>query len=204
MHHLLLSNASGTLPEAFDRLNLSDPEQIIEYEQAFYKGMIKVEDNPLVHQLLYWSPPNQRLATRIPYVQQTIYLQRTVQGVIDTGMAINTTLQQFQAATLDFPTPETTEGICELLTFFSVLNRHSSVKIKFWLRCCRELYKLGFHTAYGTCAPYSLLIFCRMGATVLATTEINHEQRYFVQFSVKEIALKGRQVAGRPEIVCLD
>jgi hypothetical protein len=204
MTQAIFSAEPGILPEAFTRLDSRDPEQIVEYERAFFKGIHKVEDNPLIRQLLCWNIPAERISCRVPYTDQAIYVQRTMQGMIDTGIAINTTLRQFQAAAFGFPLPAQTEGICELLAFFSVMNRHSSVKIKFWLRCCRELSKLGFHTAYATCSPHHLLMFCRMGATVLSTAEIKHEYRYFLRFSVRDIAMYGRQVAGIPEIVCLN
>jgi hypothetical protein len=168
----------------FGQIDLSDQQQLINYERAFYNSFVKVESNRLVRQLWLWDRQAKRLATCIPYGDQIIYALWTAQGDIDTGFAVNTTLKAFQSVAYGFPPPVDPAGSCEILTFFSVTDRRAAVKIKFWQQCSQELARLGFHTAYATCAPHPLKTFCRVGGQVLAEADIQKERRFFLKFSL--------------------
>jgi hypothetical protein len=187
---------NNTARLSFGQLDPSDQHQLVDYERAFYSSFVKVESNRLVRKLWQWNSSDQRLATRIPYTDQIMYVLRTEQGKIDTGLGVNIALKEFQSSTFDFPPPATAIGSCEILTFFSAVDRQAAVKIKFWKRCCWELLHLGFHTAYATCAPHPLATFRRMGGKILAEATIQNERRFFLEFALKEIGQRAELVSG--------
>jgi hypothetical protein len=167
-------------------IELLDPDNAVsraEYERAFHAAFQRVPGNRLVRSLWLWDDDSGRLATRVPYADQLIYLMR-LRGDIDGALAINVRLAQFQSASYGFAAPPDPAGTCEFLTFFSVSDRRFSTKLRFLRGCFADLHAHGFHTGYTTVGPRIYKIYLRFGVTLLGQAEISGEQRFFLSLDL--------------------
>src|SRR4051794_40778138 len=105
-------------------IELLDPDDCTArgaYERAFHAAFQRVPGNRLVRSLWLWDDQAGRLATRLPYADQLVYLTRR-EGEIDGALAVNIRLAQFQSAAYGFAAPAEAWA-CELLSFFAVSDR---------------------------------------------------------------------------------
>jgi hypothetical protein len=166
----------------FTELDAGDPAAVAEYERAFHAAFSRIAGNRLIQDLWLWDDPAQRLATRIPYRDQIVLLGRDPAGEIQTAMAFNCAMREFQSSAFDFAPPEPTEGTCELIVFFTLGHRHLSRVVANLVHCYAEMRARGYHTAYATTAPRPLRTYRRIGGTeVIDEREIEGEMRYFLR-----------------------
>jgi hypothetical protein len=171
----------------FEELNPAEPETRREYESAFHDCFAKVTSNRLVHRIWLWDYAAGRVATLIPYDQQTILGFRNGAGRLDTAMAFNTGMQELQSAAFGFAVPH--GGRCfEILTFFSLSDRTLQVKLEFWRRCLEELHARGYRDGYATTARRPLAAYRRLGWRVVDESSIEGEQRYFLHYDLTAVA----------------
>jgi hypothetical protein len=172
----------------FELLDLDDTDERDAYERAFYSAFTRVPENRLVRALWRWDDDAGRLATRVPYADQRIYVRRS-EGVIDGGIAVNVRLAQFQAAQYGFAPPAERAGRCEFLTFFSAAERRLATKQRFRRACLADLLRRGFHTGYTTVGPRMYHAYRRLNfGTLLDQAELNGEQRFFLAVDIAKEA----------------
>jgi hypothetical protein len=171
----------------FERLDPFSATERECYERAFYAAFQRALGNRLVRRLWLWDDSAQRVATRIPYDEQTIFVLRDGKGRIVTGLAVNHALRSFQSAAYGFSLPEQHQGCCEFLTVFSVEEYRLTTRFKFWRDSFDALRDSGFRTAYATTAHRVLNLHRLLGARILRENEIEGEVRYFLKFDLSVI-----------------
>src|SRR5262245_49830415 len=105
--------------------------EVEEYERAFYKAFTRAKGNRLIRQLWIFDDDAERLATRIPYDEQLVYVMRDDAGAIIAGMGVNTAMRSFQGEAFGFR-PESPAGCCELLTMFSLGEYRLEKRFRFY------------------------------------------------------------------------
>jgi hypothetical protein len=171
-------------------LDLTDTAQLTSYESAFYESFVRVENKQLISALWHWDHDARRLATKIPYSDQLIFVVLDDLGRVETGLACNVTLSEFQSSTFGFPPPADKDKCLEILTFFSVTEPCLADKIRFWAACLEQMANRGYRTAYATTAPRFLRCYQRAGWRMLEQREISGEWRYFLEFQLSAVAGK--------------
>lgn len=166
-------------------LDAACPAALAEFERAFYSAFVKVSGNRLVRQLWIWDEAERRIATRVPYDDQIIYVFRDDRGAIATAMAVNMTLREFQAEAYGFPCPAERRGCCELLTLFVVGSHDLENAYRFRAATFGDLHRRGFDTAYATTATRVLRFYLRLGARQLDEKMVQDERRHFLQFDLR-------------------
>lgn len=160
-----------------------------EWERAFYEGFRRATSNRLIRVLWRWNEAEGRLATRIPYEDQLIYLSRDGDGAIRVGAAVNVAMRQFQAAAFGFAPPTGGPPACEMLVAF---NLHDAASI---LPCCNlafaDLHARGYRHAYLTAADRVYRLWRRYGAEVLGETSVDGERRWFLRFALGPSGIAG-------------
>lgn len=171
-------------------LDLGSPEEIEQFEKAFYEGFKKSTHNKLIHWLWEWDEQNQRIRARVPYEDQMIWVGKTGNTVIG-GIAVNTRLALLQSGAFGFTIPENlrkNSGICEILVAFS-FDDHSLVNLHAdWIEVFRALQASGYTDALATCAKKLLPLYMRMGARIIDELIMEGEARYFLQFELVRTA----------------
>lgn len=168
-----------------ERLDCPQAAQREQYERAFYTAFARAAGNRLIRKLWLWDDAARRVATRIAYDEQIVYVMRDSGGRIVTGMGVNCAMRTFQSAAYGFAPPREREGCCEFLTLFSVGEYRLRTRFQFRRESFADLVERGFHTAYATTAHRVLQVYLRQGAQVLAQREIEGEARYFLRFDLK-------------------
>lgn len=179
-----------SLPYTATLLDASDPLSVADYEQAFYRAFAKVTGNQLIRSLWCWDTEAERLATRISYDHQRVYVGRDSQGIVEMAIAVNTSLHHYQSSAFGFPSPNPKEGSCEFLTFFTVGNHRLVHKLHFWEGCFKDLLANGYYTGYASSAARLLPVYRRIGGEVLAESVVEGELRYHWQFSLARYWMK--------------
>jgi hypothetical protein len=179
----------------FEPLDARNPAAVLEYERAFYHAFMRTPENRLVHQLWAWNYAEQRVATRIPYDEQVVFLGRNAAGQLETAMATNLAMRSLQSATYGFLPPADASGCCEILTFFGA-SASVPGRLAFWAPCFEDLRGRGFHTAVSTIGPRSLAYCRRFGAQVLDERQLEGETRYYIKVSLDRVWLKRKPANG--------
>ena len=187
----------------YECLDTSNVEERAAYERAFYAAFLRATGNRLIRSLWRWDDGARRLATRLPYEDQVVFVGRDERGHIETAIATNVTLREFQSAAFGFESPRGAAGCCEFLTFFTVRDFRLTMKMRFWEACFAELRGRGLHAAYATTAARLLPIYRRIGGEVLTETTVDGEARYFLRFSLSRHWMRGARYvdAGRSLVV---
>jgi hypothetical protein len=185
---------------AFECLDTCDAAAREAYERAFYAAFSRVTGNLLIRSLWRWDHAGLRLATRIPYEDQVVFVGRDVHGHIETVIAANVALRDFQSAAFGFPRPAHAQGVCEFLTFFTVRDFSLATKLAFWQACFAELRSRGLHTAFATTAARVLPIYRRLGGEIMAETAVSGEARYFLRFSLDRCWMRRRPATRAPSL----
>jgi len=167
-----------------EQLDSRNPLECAAYERAFYRAFVGITSNRLIRTLWRWDLDAERLATRIPYADQTIYLTRDADRAIEMVMAVNTALRAFQSQAFGFALPDDPAGYCEMLAFFSVRRTPLTRMLRFREAVFTALNERGFQTAYGSTAARLLRFYRQFGATVLAQTEVEGEERYLLRYDL--------------------
>jgi hypothetical protein len=165
--------------EVFE-LDVHDPEAVAEYERAFYETFAPLTHNQLIRWLWHWDDTEKRLRTRVPYGEQTIFLQRDETGALNRAMAVGTKLETAQSAEYGFDIPRRPEN-CESLVLIVRRHRDIAPGLAFYGICRERLARRGFEWMYATGAPRILRIHNLVGATLLESREIEGEIRNFVR-----------------------
>lgn len=166
-----------------ERLELLSSE-IEDYEHVFYKAFERARGNHLIRKLWIWDDGAERVATRIPYEEQRIYVMRSDSGEIVTGLGVNCALRSLQSSEYGFDLPAGSEGSCEFLTMFSVNEYRLKTRFAFLREAFGDLKGHGFHNAYATTARRVLNAYCWMGGQVLNENTIEGEERFFLKFNL--------------------
>lgn len=179
----------------FELLDPADADAVAAYERSFYAAFAPVTSNRLIRWLWRWDDAGRRLATSIPYADQSIYLQRSsTTGGIAAALAVNMALRQVQGAAFGFGLPETA-GTCEFLTVFVNANHDLKTRHVFWSACFADLRRRGLHTAYATTARRPLALYRRLGGDVVDTAVIENEERFFLRFSLERDYIRRRSTS---------
>jgi hypothetical protein len=182
-----------------ERLDLDCPSERAAYERAFYAAFRRATGNRLIRQLWLFDDAAGRLATRVPYEDQWIYVLRGEDGGIVTALAVNHALRDFQAGAYGFAPPSDPRGSCEFLTFFSVTEHGLSSRFWFWRETFADLDERGFHTGYATTASRVLEFYLRMGARPIEDREVEGEIRHFLAFDLRRTVWCGGRCAHERE-----
>lgn len=165
-------------------LDLADVQAIVQYEQAFYRAFSKLTHNQLIRSLWRWDEAQQRLATRIGYEHQRIYVGLDAQNEIAMAIAVNTQLHEYQSSAFGFSAPTCKQGQCELLAFFALNNRSLQHTLHFWRGCFKDLSACGYHTGFASSAARLVPVYRRAGGEILAEAVIAGEQRFHWKFAL--------------------
>jgi len=176
---------------AVELLDHRDAAAVADYERVFYDTFSAVTGNRLIRWLWHWDDAASRLATRIPYDDQLVYIQRDSTGTIDAAIAVNTVLRTCQAAGFGFAVPAE-PGLCEFLVFFAHADHNLRTRFAFWSACFTDLRRRGLHTGYATTARRPLAFYRRIGGSVVDTAEIEGEERFFLRFSLERDYIRSR------------
>ena len=166
-----------------DELDSSDTNQVLAYERAFFSVFEPLTHNRLIRWLWDWDDAQKRLRTRVPYEEQTIYIERDEAGAVRKALAIGTKLQTLQASDYGFEIPKSPEN-CESLTFFTIGDRRYEGTRIFYNACREKLLERGFQTMYATGAPRILRMHIFVGGELLESKEIEGEVRNFVRINL--------------------
>ena len=169
----------------FECLDLANDTEIANYERAFYGAFVRVQGNRLIRTLWQWNDAQRRLATRIEYTDQLIFVGRDGAGRIEMAIATNIACRQWQSAAFGFHGPMAGGTCCEFLTFFTVSEFRLSFKRRFHRAFFAELRQRGLRTAYATTAPRLLRAYQRIGGVLVDQKEIAGEMRYFLEFALE-------------------
>lgn len=179
-----------THPPHLGRLDAADPDEVAEYERAFYAAFARATGNRLIRDLWRWDEAARRLATRISYDDQIIYLQRDAAGRIDAAIATNVALTEFQGSAFGFAPPAETGAVCEFLTFFAVADHRLASRFALWQACFADLRRRGFATALATSAERPLTVYRQIGGKVIASTAIDGEPRHLLRFDLRRAGIR--------------
>ena len=180
-----------------EELNIADPAQVAAYERAFFSVFEPLTLNQLIRWLWDWDDAEKRLRTRVPYEEQTIFIERDESGEVRKALAVGTKLETLQAAEYGFEIPVAPEN-CESLAFFTIGDRRFEGTRIFYNACREELSERGFRTMYATGAPRILRLHLFVGGELLESREIEGEIRNFVRIHLswppreRQRALRGK------------
>jgi hypothetical protein len=175
--------------KGFEELDTSDPARRAEYERAFYEAFVQVTSNRLIRQLWLWDDSRRRLATRIGYADQSVFVLRDDNGQIRVAFALNRTLAEFQSAAFGFAPTETGDHVFEFLAFFAPPPRPPRSVHHLSVAVVDRLKAQGYRVGFATTAPSFLPFYLRLGFRVLAERVISGETRYFIRLLLDEIDL---------------
>jgi hypothetical protein len=165
-------------------LDVNDPRQVIAYERDFYAAFEPLSENRLIRWLWDWDHTERRLRTRVPYDEQTVFIEWEETGEVRRALAIGTKLRTIQAADYGFEIPKHSEN-CESLTFFTMGKRDYEGTRRFYSTCRQRLVERGFESIYATGAPRILRLHMFVGGQLLESREIEGEIRNFVRIPVR-------------------
>jgi hypothetical protein len=166
-----------------EELNLADSLQVAAYERAFFAVFEPLTHNQLIRWLWDWDEGEKRLRTRVPYDEQTVFIERNESGEVRKALAIGTKLETLQAAEYGFVIPARPEN-CESLTFFTIGDRRFESTKTFYNACREKLFERGFRTMYATGAPRILRLHVYVGGELIESREIEGEIRNFVRIDL--------------------
>jgi hypothetical protein len=168
----------------FEILDVRDHSAVAEYESAFHASFARVTDNRLIRDLWVWNDDAQRLAVRIPYDDQVVYVARDAKRGVRTALGVNVAMRTKQSSAFGFGDGIGTGGCCELLTYFTTGDHRVGAQRAFIEACFTDLRGRGLHTAYATTAPRPLPTYRRIGGELLDERRVEGEMRYFLKFSL--------------------
>lgn len=167
-------------------LDVTDTEAIGEYERAFYAAFQKATGNTLIRSLWHWNEPARRLATRIGYAEQLIYIQPGLSSPIGAALAVNVAMNSLQSSAFGFCIPEDARAPCEILTFFSVEDHRLANRLALLSHGFQDLRRRGFGDILTTTAQRPLTAYRRFfsafNGEIATEASIAGEARYFLRY----------------------
>jgi hypothetical protein len=168
-------------------LNLQDPIEVNEFEQAFFKAFAHQAQSELSHRIWRWDHDNERISLRLDQDTVRIFVTRGEDRQLQKVLAINTDMEAMQCHHFGFHAPASDIPACEIAALFSQ-NDHSILHLHDFLKHTGTmLHQMGFKRSYTTCAPPLLHFYQAMGGTLIDTKIINLETRHFLHFDLTEI-----------------
>lgn len=175
-----------TGPRATQDLDWSDASLVASLESEAYEAFGGGRHSALLRGLWIWDDEAKRVRTRVPAEDQRAWIQVDA-GRVHTAILVNVRLALLQSAAYGFAVPETLDEGRPLCEFTLVFSREEHSLGHFhaaWDEAFGDLCGAGFGDGLATCARRLLPLYRRMGAKVLAETEIAGEQRYFLHFDL--------------------
>lgn len=175
-----------TGPRATRALDWSDAALVASLESEAYEAFGGGRQSELLRGLWIWDDDSKRVRTRVPAEDQRAWIEVEA-GRVHTAILVNTRLAVLQSAAYGFAVPETLDDGRPLCEFTLVFSREEHSLGHFhaaWDEAFGDLCGAGFGDGLATCARRLLPLYRRMGAKVLAETEIAGEQRYFLHFDL--------------------
>lgn len=178
---------------AYGTIDITDAEQVHEYERRLYGAFARLADNKLVRLIWDWDDARQRARTKISYTDQVIYSARDASGELTVAMAVNLNYPvEFQAAAFGFTPPGGQDGrVCEILNVFTTPHHRETARASYGSFISgfgyRDLAAQGFEAACATCTRRRLRPYQRLGARVLAQAEIAGESRFFLLWPLRDL-----------------
>ena len=140
--------------------------------------------NTLVRRLWRWDDQHRRLATRIDYDDQRIYIGRNPSGALTLAIAATVVPSRWQSAEYGFTPQQCGADACEVLTFFATTRLSGAVIRPFWRRFLTAIKALGVRSAYATCAAPMLPLYKFAGWKIEDMASIDGEPALFSYPSV--------------------
>jgi len=173
------------------RLDTSAIDARDEYERAFYEAFARTPSNRLVRQLWRWDDAGRRLATRVAYEDQDIWVVRNADGALVACVAVSVEPQQAQSAAYGFVVPRMA-GVFEVLTFFTHGTFGFARIAHLWRELLTRMRATGQIEGYATCAESLLPFYRRIGWERAAQKEIEGETRCFLVLRLDREPMLGR------------
>ena len=168
-------------------VDCGDRDQVDQYEKMFYQCFIGLEKQALIRKIWCFDDAHHRLKTKIPYDHQSVY--RIVDGERVCGcLSLNILGRQYQFSEFHFDFPflsDPARTVCEVLTLFAVAQ--PAVTRSRWHAICRGLFEHGFSDVLATTAERPLLLYRRLGFSVIGETTMNEQRRYLIHMNLKEL-----------------
>jgi hypothetical protein len=170
---------------SFERLDCEEKSAREAYERAFFASFERVTSNRLVHELWMWDHAGRRLATRIPYCDQMVFVLRDDSGGVQAALAVNVAMKSFQSAAFGFTPPSDTAGCFEVLTFFCVSDHRLGVTLSLWTQCLEVFKSAGYHTGFASTARRPLVMYRRIDWKQIGIATILDEERFFLKYRIE-------------------
>lgn len=172
-----------------ERLDPADLAALERFERAFHAAFSRAKANRLARRLWHWDDAACRIRPRIPYDDQHVYLRWQQDGAVDTAVAINWRLGDYQAALLGFPPPPPDlSGHCEILALFSQRDA-DLVGLRTFLReVAATLLRDGFRSADATSTDRLLPVYRHIGGQPLERRSLDGENRTLLRFPLQRVA----------------
>ncbi|MEO5364909.1 MAG: hypothetical protein H7831_00830 [Magnetococcus sp. WYHC-3] len=169
-----------------DMLDRRDDAAVARYERAFYQAFQRVVGNRLIRSLWLWDDDAGRLATRIGYDQQVIYVQPGATTPLAAAVAVNVAMCSLQAGAFGFSVPEDANNPCEILTFFSVAEHNPAHRLALLDQVFVDLRRRGHGDILATAGQRPMAVYRRyfsaLGGEVAASATLDGESRYFLRY----------------------
>ncbi|MFM7312897.1 MAG: hypothetical protein ACKO0M_06985 [Cyanobium sp.] len=170
------------------RLDPADGPSVERFERAFHASFSRAKANRLARRLWQWDDEAGRIRPSIPYEDQLIFVRWQEDGDVDTAVAINWRLEQYQAARLGFEPPADLSGHCEILALFSQRDADLVGLRTFLCESAVELMKEGYRSADATCTDRLLPVYTHIGGEPIGTRSLEGENRTLLRFRLAEVA----------------
>jgi hypothetical protein len=163
-------------------LDTTDPAAVCAYERAFHAAF-RLLDNAALREIWRWDDAEQRLATRLRYPDQLVFVSQTDAGIA-AACAVNVAMQQTQASIYDFTLPSE-EGTCEVLTFFTTPGSSAGASCEFFRACLSALAARGRRVAHATCAERLLRAYRRIGWNLVTSGTFAGHTRHLLRIEMR-------------------
>jgi hypothetical protein len=174
------------MTSSFEQLDQSSQSDIFAFERAFYDSFSRAKSNRLVRKLWIWNDDECRLKSKVPYTDQIIFISRTNDGSIDTGLAFNNLANQSQAEFFGFTSAESIDRSLEIITFFSK-NDFNILELKQFLwQCLEYCQNNNVSYVYATCTARLLKPYKHFGAELLSSATVEGEVRHYIRIDVAQ------------------
>lgn len=172
-----------------ERLDAADNAALERFERAFHAAFSRAKANRLARRLWHWDDAAGRIRPRIPYTDQLVYLRWQDDGEVDTAVAINWRLAEYQAALLGFPPPlPDLRGHCEILALFSKRDADLVGLRSFLSAVAQTLLRAGFESADATSTDRLLPVYEHIGGRPLEQRCLDGENRTLLRFPLQQVA----------------
>jgi len=172
-----------------ERLDPADAAALERFERAFHAAFSRAKANRLSRLLWQWDDTACRIRPHIPYRDQLVFLRWQDDDEVDTAMAVNWRMADYQAARLGFERPpRDLEGHCEILALFSHRDADLVGLRTFLCEAAGTLLEQGYRSADATCTDRLLPVYRHIGGEPLGQRSLDGENRTLLRFPLPEVA----------------